>query len=530
MTDRKVTAGRGLDYGRRPVVIVGAGPVGLTLANLLGGFGVETLVLERNRELPDFPRAVGADDLAFRAWQACGLLEEILPDVIPLGASGCGLTYFTERRRILMEWRPESAEFGYTRGGTLIQGALEAVLRRGLGRFPQVGLRMGHQAERLTVETDRVVLSGATAEGRAFEVAGDYLVGCDGGGSLVRRSIGAVMPGTTGPEEWLIVDTVDPLQSEADCRQVSIFCDAARTVVRVPRRRGHCRWEFVRRRDESEDALLRDETIRDLITAYGGRPEVEIGRRLLYRFSARNASRYRRGRALICGDAAHVTPPYAAQGLACGIGDALGLAWRLTAALRCGAGGGLLESYQQERRHAAASALRLSRMIGRLMLPRGPAEAWLRNRVLGGLYRIPAVGRRIRSQAFRFPRRHRSDLVLAGGRSGWNLPQPRVRLPDGAVVPLDLALGPWFCLLWLGPATVRDALWQRLGASRLVLLPRGSRPRDGEAEDLENGIFGWVRGPLPRCLVVRPDRVVAIDCRPLALAAKSREFARAIAL
>ena len=157
------------------VVIVGAGPVGLTLANILGLQGVRTLVVEERDTLIDYPRGVGLDDEALRTFQSIGLVEQILPHTVPNQI----LRFFDAKRRLLAEMAPPDARFGWPKRNGFVQPMVDAELLRGLDRFDHVEVRWGHRMESCEEHADGVVvqLSGGST------VKAQYVVGCDGGRS-----------------------------------------------------------------------------------------------------------------------------------------------------------------------------------------------------------------------------------------------------------------------------------------------------------------------------------------------------------
>src|ERR687893_1164187 len=134
------------------VAIIGAGPTGLTLANLLGAAGVHVALVERNETTVQEPRAVSIDDEALRTMQAAGLAEAVIKDV----ALDYGAHYFTPSGICFAKVEPKTREYGYPRRSAFTQPKLEATLREGLARFGNVSALFGHAGEGVT-ERDGVV-------------------------------------------------------------------------------------------------------------------------------------------------------------------------------------------------------------------------------------------------------------------------------------------------------------------------------------------------------------------------------------
>uniref|UniRef100_A0A182SCL9 FAD-binding domain-containing protein n=1 Tax=Anopheles maculatus TaxID=74869 RepID=A0A182SCL9_9DIPT len=121
------------DY-QTQVAIVGAGPVGLMMANYLGQMGIEVLLIEKLNTLIDYPRAIGIDDEALRTIQAIGLVDSVLPHTTPWHA----MRFLTPKGRCFADIQPMTDEFGWSRRNAFIQPQVDAVLFEGLKRFPKV--------------------------------------------------------------------------------------------------------------------------------------------------------------------------------------------------------------------------------------------------------------------------------------------------------------------------------------------------------------------------------------------------------
>src|SRR6476659_1138631 len=166
----------GQDADVADVVIVGAGPVGLTLANILGLQGVRALVVDERPTLIDYPRGVGLDDEAIRTFQAIGLVDQILPHTVPNQI----LRFFDAKRRLLAEMAPPDARFGWPKRNGFVQPMVDDELLIGLDRFDSVEVRWNHRMENCTEAVDGV--SVEFADDRR-SVRARYVDGCDGGRS-----------------------------------------------------------------------------------------------------------------------------------------------------------------------------------------------------------------------------------------------------------------------------------------------------------------------------------------------------------
>ena len=511
------------------VAIVGAGPTGLTLANLLGLEGVSVLLVERNATTVQEPRAVSIDDESLRTMQAAGVIDRVLEQVVP----GYGSRYLTPGGARFLTVLPTDKPYGYARRNAFRQPVLEQQLRDGLARFPHVRTRFGADLTGFVQDSDGVDLTlgidGATERARAR-----YLVGCDGASSPIRKALGLMLEGETSPERWLIVDLAD---SPAE-RDTLVFCDIRRPCIALPGPGRTRRFEFKLFPDEADADVLRAENVRRLLESRGAAPGSRIVRQTVYAFHARLASRWSLGRVFLAGDAAHLTPPFAGQGMNSGIRDAHNLSWKLAAAVRGRLAPSLLDTYETERRGHVAGMIALALRMGRIM---GPVSRW-RGWATQTAFRVAGLWPPLRSyfgemkykpkpsfrQGFLLPSAH--PLV------GRLIPQPLVRASDGTERLLDDAVPRGFVMLGVDlPSTrVRDALGAfDFGAVPVTSLALATDP-GGVPDDATLAVAGEVEPALAAAsgliVLVRPDRYVMAAFAPeeaaAVAAAVTRLFAR----
>lgn len=506
------------------VAVVGAGPVGATVANFLGLYGVETVLIERSPQIVDYPRAVGVDDECLRSFQAVGLADELVKDMI----QNVPLRFFDARGRCLADVRPATREYGWSRRNIFLQPACERVLRHGLGRFPRVRTLLGHEAVGLSQDESAAELEVLAPDGERLLVRAGYVVAADGGRSTVRQLLGVPLDGDTHPRKWVVIECdTDPL----DAPYTGLHCDPARPYVSIRLPHGCRRWEFMLFPGEDDAAMLEPGKVRGLLARHVGDPaRLNIIRARVYTHHSRIARRFTVGRVLLVGDAAHLMPPWAGQGLNTGIRDAANVAWKIAAVVGQRADQGILASYDAERRAHARAMIELSTMLGRVLSPTDRRVAAARDLAFRSVAAAPAVRNWILQMRFKPMPRYASGIV-APGAGGANSPlgrmfiQPLVEDARGRTVRLDDALGPWFAVAGFGadPAgyltgAQRDYL-TRLGVSLVKVTD--SRPGSGEraaahpgtrvVEDLEGQLREWFTRYGTRFAVIRPDRYVA-DC------------------
>ena len=344
------------------VLVVGAGPVGLTLANILGQQGIRTLVVEERASLIDYPRGVGLDDESLRTFQSIGLVDRVLPHTVPNQI----LRFFDAQRRILAEMAPPDACFGWPKRNGFVQPLVDAELLRGLDRFECVEVRWdcpmnscSQDADSVTVELGR---DGETSKARAR-----YVVGCDGGRSATRGMMGVSFDGTTSSTRWLVVDVAnDPLGHPNS----EVGADPERPYASISIAHGIRRFEFMIHADESDEQAEDPEFLTQMLARMVPYPDrVDVIRRRIYTHHSRIAGAFRSGRLLLAGDAAHLMPVWQGQGYNSGIRDAANLGWKLAAVISGRAGDALLDTYDAERRKHARAMIDLSTMVGRVIYP-----------------------------------------------------------------------------------------------------------------------------------------------------------------
>ena len=506
------------------VAVVGAGPVGVTAANLLGGYGVDTLILDRDTEVVDYPRAIGIDDETLRTLQGIGLADQILGSVI----QNVPLKLIDAAGRCLADIRPTIRELGWHRRNIFMQPTAEAVLRGGLKRFPHVRVSLGTELLELVQDDDGVVLRLDGRDGRR-EVRADYVVAADGGRSTVRDRLGIRLEGTTHPRRWVVIDCAnDPL----DAPYTALHCDPRRPYVSARLPDGHRRWEFMLFPGEDGEAILARDRVDELLRRHVPDPRsVDVIRSRVYTHHSRVAARFVHGRVALAGDAAHLMPPWAGQGLNTGIRDVTNLCWKLAAITRGQADESLLATYDRERRPHATAMIGLSDTLGRILGQRRRGVAKARDGLLRAVSVLPAVRRWVLEMRFK-PIPHYRDGFVAVDQArddaigvGRMFPQPMVEDLDGRQVRLDEVLGPWFAIVGFGCDPLsRLTTTERAAVSRFqarvveVVESRSTaRRRQDEhpdaglvvVEDLDNHLRPWFRDRGWDVVLVRPDRCVA---------------------
>ena len=551
------------------VAIVGAGPVGLMLANMLGLQGVRATVIEKLEQIIDYPRAIGLDDEALRVFQSVGLTRELLPHTTP----DHWMRFVTKDGHCFASIEPRTDEFGWPRRNAFIQPLADRVLYEGLERFDGVQVLLGHTLEAFAQDSQGVSIDVTDTNGERSTIRAAYMVGADGGNSFVRRVLNVPFEGRTKPNQWIVVDVRnDPIGSP----HIYMHCDHERPYVSAALPHGIRRFEFMVMPGETEEALSQPENLAALIRKVVADPDkVDYIRKRVYTHNARLASTFRVDRILLAGDAAHIMPVWQGQGYNSGIRDANNLGWKLAMVAKGLADASLLDTYTVERRAHARSMIHLSEVAGDIFAPTTRFGARFRDAFVRSLNVFPSVKRYFVEMRFKPMPRYEAGVVLlpppkeTGGwlarvleRSGNSAPgrllglmsqkrdsligrlaygrdplaaspvgrlfiQPRVRLADGRVVLFDDAIGNGFAVLaWgadptFGLTPEARELWTRLGARFVIAKPDVQLDYEADVPegvlavgDVTGRLKEWF-GRLPQSVaLLRPDRFVAGICTP----------------
>ncbi|PAY06323.1 3-(3-hydroxyphenyl)propionate hydroxylase [Bradyrhizobium sp. UFLA03-84] len=352
--------------GLYDVAIIGLGPVGATLANLLAVDGLSVIALERETEPYALPRAVHFDDEVMRVFQTIGLADEILPftHVSP------GMHFVDGDGRLFLDWsRPlEIGPNGWNISYRFHQPELERVLRAGARAHASVNIRLRADAFAIDQRSDHVAIRfESVANGKLEEARARYVVGCDGARSLVRRLIGSEMDDLGFHEPWLVIDAIlkRPMPELGDYSVQ--FCDARRPATYVRSVGNRRRWEIAIMPDDDARRITDPENVWKLLARWITPDDADLERAAAYSFHSVIASTWRRERLLIAGDAAHQTPPFLGQGMCAGIRDVANLAWKLGRVIRGEANNALLNSYQTERHPHVREYVELAVRLGSLI-------------------------------------------------------------------------------------------------------------------------------------------------------------------
>jgi 2-polyprenyl-6-methoxyphenol hydroxylase-like FAD-dependent oxidoreductase len=476
------------------VAVVGYGPTGMTLAALLGQLGHRVVVLERYAGLYNLPRAACFDDEIMRTFQKLGLASDI---------GRCAVVqrnydWINAAGETLVEIEyPDPAPGGWAALYMMFQPYVEDVLDRHDKGLPTVEIRQGVTVSQLDQDDTAVTLRGVGQDGEAVSVRARFAVGADGGNGFMRRTLCKEVDDYGFQENWLVCDfrmrrAVTGLPT---FRQV---CDPAQPTSIVTIGPDHHRFSFMLNPGETTEEATKPERVWSRVSRYLTEDDAELIRAANYVFRSRVTGQWRRGRALLAGDAAHEMPPFLGQGMCSGIRDAHNLAWKLDLVLTGRADSALLDTYQPEREPHVRFITEKAIELGRAQTLRDPAKARERDERFLAQRRAHQAPEKLR-----FP-------ALAGGliaSSGELFPQGHVRSRDLAGL-FDDIVGSGWCIVASRPdvlnalsASQRDN-WEAIGGKIAAV---AASPKAGEFEDID-GVYGsWFGARLCAAAVVRPD-------------------------
>lgn len=471
------------------VLIVGAGPTGLTLAAQLRAFGTRLRIIDRNPDRMHESRALAVQARSLEVLQSLGLGEQLVSH----GNASARLMIHFERA-IAAEVHLGKFAATDTRFPFILfvsQAQTEGILGAHLAAAG-VSIERGIELIDFTAQGDLMDCTLRDRSGREEQVLASYIVGCDGAHSTVRKRAGISFEGDAYLQDFVLGDVEvdgplqpDTLHSFAGGKGVAMFFPLGSPATwRVIATSSEAATELRGERSTAEEAMTSELSLEDLRGAVDG--ATGGGLRLHdpawlthFRLHHRQAARYRAGRVFLAGDAAHIHSPVGAQGMNTGIQDAWNLGWKLALAVRGAADPRLLDSYEAERWPVGRFLLRYTDRLFSVFvraMSTGALAAWMRRHVVARILPRVLRSRRLRAFGFHFISElgihYRKSFAVTEGlpklacgpRAGNRLPDaPLIR--DGESIYLQQALsGPYLHLLLCG---VLDR-WDRTRVAELA--------------------------------------------------------------
>ena len=491
---------------RHPVIVVGGGPVGLAAALDLGLAGVPAVVLDDQEGVGEGSRAIC---FAKRTLEIADRLGCAGPMVGKGVVWSRGKVFHRDRMVYEFDLLPEEGHAlpaFVNLPQSLFEMHLVERVRQARAAGAPIEIRGANRVEGIEAGRDGAALDVATPEG-PYRVAADWVVACDGAGSPLRAMMGLDFEGRAFRDSFLIAD----IRMEADLPAERRFwfepahgAGASTLVHRQPDNVWRVDFQVGPDADRGEE--LKEENVRRRLDAMlGDAARYEIVWTSLYRFHCRRMERFRHGRVLFAGDAAHQVSPFGARGANSGIQDADNLGWKLRMAIRGEAPERLLDSYCAERRFAADENIAHSTRSTDFISPKSPISHAMRNAVLAlaerhGFARAMVNSGRLSTPAVLDDSPLNSDDALAGGPA---ISRPGAACPDAPVGDGFLLgrLGGGFAVLAIGTDAPERITAGGVAADRVAVSP---------AEDPTGALAQRYLGAAASAVyLIRPDQHVA---------------------
>lgn len=469
------------------VLIAGGGPTGITLAVLLARRGVKVILAEKEADIFPLPRAAHLDHESMRILQEANVAE----DVLATSRRASRYLFLNAKGDVLMQFEgaDQIGPGGWPVANMIHQPTVEVALRKSLASYDKHALHSRWELKTFVDDEKCITAQIATPEGERV-IRASYLVGADGARSPVRKASGIAFDDLNFEEPWLVVDVLvdDEARLPRDNLQI---CDPERPTTCVLMGQGRHRWEFMIKPGETAEQVSQDSFIEKLLEPWNIKGAVRIERKAVYTFRARVANRWRRGRVLLAGDAAHQTPPFAGQGMCSGLRDAANLGWKLAAVVKGTAPDSLLNGYQPEREPHVRATIATAITMGRMVCETNKWSAVVRDmkfklgKAMGKLPDGPPA----------YPPILAGSILLGSLAAGSYFPQ--VVASQGGQTRLDdtLGLGPWLI--------ARDAPTLPMPAG--VTIVALDAP---ELSPFASALRRWLEGFEAEAVLVRPDRYV----------------------
>jgi 3-(3-hydroxy-phenyl)propionate hydroxylase len=416
----------GADVAEYPVVVVGAGPVGLSLAIDLAQRGQAVVLLDDADRIGEGSRAICFSKRSLEFWDRLGIGQRMVDKGVVWSV---GKIFHGHSQLYQFNLLPEQ---GHKRPAfiNLQQFYAEAYLVDRVEELSSIDLRWRNKVVGLEQRNDYVALAVLTPDG-PYQMHAQFVVACDGARSSLRQMVGAEFAGQVFEDQFLIADV--RMTSEFPTERWFWFdppFHAGRSALLHKQPDDIWRIDLQLNRDADPVVEKLPENVRPRIARMLGHDKFEFEWISLYKFQCRRMDRFVHGRVIFAGDAAHQVSPFGARGANSGLEDAENLSWKLDRVLRRQSPEGLLESYHIERSAAADENIRESTRSTDFMAPNSHQEARLRKAVLSLAKETEFGKRMVNAGRLSVPSVYETPLSTADGDSWRGGPRPGASMPD----------------------------------------------------------------------------------------------------
>jgi 3-(3-hydroxy-phenyl)propionate hydroxylase len=504
------------------VVIVGAGPVGVAMASLLGKYNISTLLIDREPKINEVPRAISLCEEGSRVLSAVGVLEAFTASILKITK----LRFDRPYGKTMALGKTDTMINGYPTLRTYYQPDLERCLRASLDEYDHVDLSVSTTCLSFQDHGTGVSLN-IDKDGKNLDVRCRFMIASDGSNSTTRKSLGFKFKGKTYGEDWIVFDAENnPLPDD----EVVLLCDPDRPGITMSAPNGRRRWEFLVKDTDDRELILEDLAVAELLKPWGDARDMALTRKTIYTFHARIADSFRKANIFLIGDAAHITPPFAGQGLMAGFRDCYNLAWKIRDVLDGRARPELLETYETDRKPQVKQIVWFAKCVGAYMLPPNHLSAGLRDL---GLKLGRLLGAHSESKPLEFSKiaNHingnlfRHIFMSKWRKTGFEFPQHLVAAASGKTHLMDHLINDHYYLIGINrdPAAALNpsiaARWRAIGGRFLMLEHR--LPDQSTATPTSDHCLRLItqcdnyRNFFARTdtiIAIRPDKMIIVNC------------------
>ncbi len=492
-------------YYDADVAIIGYGPTGVAAANILGKHGIKTIIFEKDKDLYSRARAVTVSDWTMRCFQSIGLDDDVAKDM----DETAGLRWIKyDGTEILRMGFPPSTLGKHPTSYAIYQPKMEETLRKGLERYKEYcHVLFGEKVDAISQTNEAVELTVIDQDQIARTVRVKYALGCDGGSSRTRESLGIALRGDTVDTKWVVIDA-KVKRWWKNRNLLTFWSDQKRPVVDIALSLGNHRWEIPLESHESEQDFQTNEQIWPLLHSMGVTDkEVELYQHAFYRHHVRRAEKWRDGRVFLLGDAAHMMPPWAGAGMQSGIRDSFNLCWKLVEVLHGRMPESILNSYETERAPNVEFYTQAAVQLGRIIKQQLTEEEMA----------VIAPQLSAEPPIFKLPEILDGWLQTSGNAAvGKILPQPQVTDARGKLAFLDDITQDQFFVLGnqVDPKTLmtEDQIeaWDQLNTRYYTLLGASDDGKGfDDIIDIHGSLIEWMNQHGTQVVAVRPDKFIA---------------------
>ena len=508
------------------VLVVGAGPSGLLAANLLALYGTDVVVVERNRGPVEEPRAIILDDEFSRVLATLGIEQELREHSF----GPVGVHYLSPLGFAILTVAGFVTPNGFANRTTIWQPKLEEVLAKNLTAASASRLLFNHELTGFSESESGIAAEVKNASGATRTITARYLLAADGARSLVREQLGVRFEGFSAADQpHVVVDVAD--DPDGLLPYTKFFCDPRRPCTCVPLPYGMRRFEFFLFPDEDPQAMLEPKNLAGLFAPYRDFSTVQVVRKAVYVFHSRLVDSMQSGNVFLLGDAAHLMPPFGAQGMNSGARDANNLAWKISTVLSGGGERAMLQSYDRERRDHVGKIISYSVRMGRLSNITSRVLALLRDGLFAFLNVFPPVRNYFRSMRH-MPKPDVSAGLVAGPRgsssdrpTGRPVPNLALLREDGAHISLDGAMGTGFAVVSIDAGNGAENAISKIRKidpdARYVCIGLDTATQHSPGDEAGRQWCCKHRGQI---LLVRPDRYIAVAASAVEVDKAMEEF------